>query len=265
MSAVRLSLVMPYFRRIGDFKRVFPMNRPHFARADLEIVLVIDDPFDAQETLEYVRAQHDVRFRVLLNEKPHAWRNPAPALNVGIRHARGEFVLVMSPESACVDDVPARLLRRLDAAPDCAVIGQVAFATYDGLAADGSLAACFDRSRATHDTPWYYGSFCAARRLLFEVHGYDEAVEGWGGDDDNLRHRLVRHGVILQFDDDVRIVHLADKPRVRMGNPEQRSTPRPMEEKMRIFCPPGAIANPDGWGLDFDHVVHDWEATARSR
>jgi hypothetical protein len=250
---MRLSVVVPFYKRIEDFRRVLPLNQRYLAREDVEVVLVLDEPTEEHAVLDVVRTAAGIRFRVLVNDREHAWRTPCCAINVGVRHAAGDHVLVVSPESAFVGDVPAEVLAVQDAEPGCAVLGRVAFATFDELARRGSVETAFTESEL--DPPIYFGSVCAPRSVFRVLRGYDERISEWGGDDDNIRIRMAMIGTPIFRDEDLRILHLGSQPR-GARNPHHA---RPAEPQLKAALrPASAFVNPNGWGREFDRVAFDW-------
>lgn len=250
-----LSVVMPFYRRLGELTRVLAMNEPYLARSDVEVVLVMDDPEDEESVLALVRASSRVKWRVLVNDEAHDWRPPCRALNVGLRGARGDTVLVVSPESAFVGDVPSEILQVMAAEPGCAVCGEVAFASFGALEAHaGDVDAAFAAIRVA-EAPIYYGSVAAPRSLFRLVHGYDESLQQWGGDDDNLRARFAIAGAEIFRDEDLKVLHLSAEERGARNPRVKRHTPL---ELARVTRPNTAIANPAGWGRTFTRVAFDW-------
>ncbi|MBA3454489.1 MAG: hypothetical protein H0T42_15475 [Deltaproteobacteria bacterium] len=255
---IALSVVMPFFHRLGDFQRVLPLNARALENPSYEIVLALDEPSEADAVVAFVRAHPSIRFRVLVNRTEHGWRPPCRALNVGIRAAVGTYVLVVSPESAFVGDVPAIALGAIGDNPRRGVLGHVAFATFAQLAeSDGAVAKAFETVSAK-SRPTSYGSICASRGALHAIHGYDESLDRWGGDDDNIRVRLFMAGVTLQLHSGMNLVHLSDQPRDGTRNPEQSPDEFPEDYGRRVFEPLNLVANPDGWGETFREVIHDW-------
>ncbi|TQF17721.1 hypothetical protein FJV41_01770 [Myxococcus llanfairpwllgwyngyllgogerychwyrndrobwllllantysiliogogogochensis] len=246
---MNLSVVMPYFKRIREFQRVLLLNAPYFARPGTEVVIVLDEPSEEGEVMRLVRDFPSIRWRIIVNDFDHPWRPPCRAINVGVRNAIGEHVLVMSPESAFVTDVPGIALAHIAANPGTAALGHVAFATFDQVeSAGGSLATAFT------EPVTIYGSICVARERLNAIHGYDESFDQWGGDDDNLRVRLMMTDTYLFPLEDMRILHLSLEPRqVRQAS----AMPSP-EYTQRIFSPSSAQANPEGWGESFKRIAFDW-------
>jgi GT2 family glycosyltransferase len=252
---VKLSIVVPFFRRLGEFRAVLACNAPTLERPDIEVVLVLDEPTEEPGVLEVVRRYSAIRWRVLVNDEDHEWRAPCIALNVGIRHALGDYVLVVSPESAFVGDVPSEVIAALRHEPGCAVMGQVVFATFLDLQNAGSVGHAF----AAHSTaaPLFYGSICAPRSVFRALRGYDESLVHWGGDDVNLRLRMDMYGVPLFTDEDLKLLHLATSSR-SARNPEQ---PRDEAQVARATRPRSPVANDDrttSWGRAFSRIAKDW-------
>jgi hypothetical protein len=231
------------------------------SRADVEVVLVMDEPTQEHAVVALIRQFPAIRWIVVVNDHDHPWRTPSRAINVGLRHAIGHYVLVVSPESAFVTDVPAVADRLLSHGPGHAAVGRVAFATYADVAEHHGIEACYRATAAAsfafgahpsfkNGAP--YGSICVERERLIAIGGYDERLEVWGGDDDNTRARLLRAGVELRIDDDVRLLHLSHGPR-----PPQRVR-RALADLLEIFEPASVVANGADWGRSFGRVVTSW-------
>jgi hypothetical protein len=102
-----LSMVMPFYQRAAVFRETFAANR-RFIPDNAEVVVVMDDPEGAEEVVAFA-GQQAGKWLVVLNELAHAWRNPAKAINVGIRLSAGSHILVVSPETEFLTDVPGVL------------------------------------------------------------------------------------------------------------------------------------------------------------
>ncbi|MGD9943801.1 MAG: glycosyltransferase family 2 protein [Burkholderiaceae bacterium] len=259
-----LSLILPFYRKLAEFRRVLPLNLPYFARAGLEIIVVMDESSEETALLQLLDEHPQVQWRVLVNDRPHDWRPPCKAINVGIRHARGRYLFVASPESAFVGDAPRLALEVAKDFPRGIAIGRVAFARFDDLqAAQGSLTACFDRHVRPQQAPLqgYYGSICGPREAFEAINGYDESFTTWGSDDDNLRVRLEMIGHTLLACPDLRLLHLSVEARVGGQNPHFAYD----AQRDRLRCSPDTpLANPGGdWGRDFSRIARDTPAIAR--
>ncbi|MCB2033110.1 MAG: hypothetical protein KDF57_07205, partial [Ottowia sp.] len=199
-----------------------------------------------------LRQYPQVQWKVLVNDQPHPWQPPCKSINVGLRHATRDRVLVCSPESLFVTDVPALAVSVIDAVPRGVMLGRVAFGTFADLEAWGPAGA-FKAHAAEPMTPMnVYGSI-AARRAEFEaVQGYDEGFREWGGDDDNIRVRLEMNGARLVACADVKLLHLSAEPRPPYSQHD------PLTD-LRKCSPSSPQANTsEGWGRSFDRVA--WQS-----
>ena len=247
-----LSVILPFYKKLSEFRRVLPLNLPYFARPWVEVVLVLDENESEAETVALLRQYPQVRWKVLVNDQPHPWQPPCKSINVGLRHATRDRVLVCSPESLFVTDVPALAVSVIDAVPRGVMLGRVAFGTFADLEAWGPAGA-FKAHAAEPMTPMnVYGSI-AARRAEFEaVQGYDEGFREWGGDDDNIRVRLEMNGARLVACADVKLLHLSAEPRPPYSQHD------PLTD-LRKCSPSSPQANTsEGWGRSFDRVA--WQS-----
>ena len=208
-----ISIVLPFFKKLPDFHKVLPLNRRYFARPWVEVVVAMDENASESGVIELVRQYPDIRWQILVNDQPHGWQPPCKAINVGVRHASHEVVLICSPESMFVTDVPAQALGTVRAEPRGVALGRVAFGTYAQLRELGASAAFDAQAPNARDPFKLYGSIALARQELESIQGYDESLRGWGGDDDNLRARLAMNGARLLGCPRMQLLHLSDEPR----------------------------------------------------
>ena len=245
-----LSIILPFFKKLNEFRKVLPLNLPYFANPHIEVIIVMDDNADESELLVLLARHPTLRCRVIVNDQAHPWRAPCKAINVGLRHARGRYVLVCSPESAFIGDVPGQCLQVMQKSPDGIVLGRVGFATFDDVEDGRTLEQHFYQTTSPallHRS--FYGSVCAPKAALEAVRGYDESFADWGGDDDNLRVRLEMAGFALVWCPSVRLLHLSFE--VRNG-----SEPYSPETDRARCSPDSALANVGAdWGQDFSRCV----------
>jgi len=247
-----ISIILPFYKKLRDFERVLPLNRRYFNRPWIEVVIPLDECESEPGLVALLQQYPDIRWKVVVNDEPHGWQPPCKSINVGLRHASHDAVLVCSPESLFVTDVPARALNTLAAVPRGVAVGQVGFGTYAQLHALGAEAA-FGATAVKKPTPFqFYGSIACARREFEAIGGYDEAFIGWGGDDDNVRVRLVMNGARLLACPEMKLLHLSDAPR----------TPSPhydAQADLRKCSPASALANADAeWGRAFGRLA--WQS-----
>jgi hypothetical protein len=246
-----LSILLPYFRKLQEFKRVLTLNHQYFARAGIELVLLLDENSEEADLLDLLRGYPTIRWKVIVNDVPHPWRPPCKAINVGLRHASGRYVLVVSPESAFVGDVPAYALQVMNEHPNGIAIGRVGFARFDDLQSGLGLKRQF--SASVPSEPYlhtFYGSICGPRSAFESVGGYDETFINGGGDDDNIRVRLEMAGYTLLACKDMRLLHLSFEPR----DGGEHYDP---DDDLRKCTPLSSRANSGmDWGRDFARIAY---------
>lgn len=249
-----LSIVLPWFRKLDDFRQVLPRNLRYFSRPGIEVVLVLDENSEETDLLALLDRYPQVRWQVIVNDVPHRWRPPCRAINVGLRHSAGRYVLVASPESVFVGDVPAYALQVVSNYPNGIAIGRVGWARFDDLVGGRSpqdqFAACVPAEPLLLT---FYGSICGPRTAFEAVRGYDESFTTGGGDDDNVRVRLEMNGCTLLACPELRLLHLSAGPR----DGSEHFDP----ENDFLKCTPSSpLGNPDvDWGREFARVARCYD------
>ena len=81
-----LTIVIPFYKKTKEFMRIFSINRKYLERNSIEVLIVLDTPDEREELLSHIMQFPFVNWRIIMNDKPHGWRNPAKPLNVGVRH-----------------------------------------------------------------------------------------------------------------------------------------------------------------------------------
>jgi hypothetical protein len=250
-DATELSIILPFFKKLTEFGKVLPHNVPYFANPVVEVIVVLDDWSDELELLALLGKYPRVRWRVIVNDKAHPWRPPCKAINVGLRHAASQsHVLVCSPESAFIGDVPAQLQVIMQKSPSAIALGRVGFATFNDVDSAPTLEHCYYQktpSALLHRS--FYGSVCGPKAAFEAVGGYDESFTDWGGDDDNLRVRLEMAGFALLWCPSVRLLHLSLEAR-------QGAEQYNLQADIVKCSPQHAVANAGAdWGRDFSRQV----------
>ncbi|MBQ2838389.1 MAG: glycosyl transferase family A [Muribaculaceae bacterium] len=245
-----VSVVIPFYKKMAEFRRVFPLNRKYFERNGIEVVIVLDTPLESEELLSYIQQYPFVNWRIVMNDKPHEWRNPAKPLNVGIRHATKKYVMVCSPESEMVTDVIYILRKSFDDYSNYPhyAIGRVCFADEEEI-----TVKTFNNYRSIP-----FGSIMFEREHAEQIHGYDETLSKWGGDDNNIRSRFDMIGVKELYFNEAMMAHRDinnNEGKKRRGEPFEKT---PNNALRHFFFPTNAIANGENWGQDFDEIIYDW-------
>jgi len=240
-----VSVVMPFYKKLTAFKRVFPKNRKYFERNGIEVIIVLDCPDEKDLLVQYIQEYPFVNWKIIYNDQAHEWRNPTKPINVGIRFATKKYIMVCSPESEFYTDALLQLRTGLENYSNHFAIGNVCFADNDAVIDDNNI----------NYYPFLnYGSIMVEKNYLFNINGYDETLNRWGGDDDNIRARLELSGIEELFIPEVKLIHRDNHVE---GN-TRRMAPLDILESLRY--PKTTIVN-ESWGQDFDTILYDWQRT----
>jgi len=259
MPQPKLSIIYPYYKKIREFSRLLPINAPRLANPKCEVVLVLDEPSQEHQVLALIRQYSRIRWRVIVNDKPHSWRTPCKACNVGIQYSLGEYVMPADPESVFMTEVVNIALEAVQREDRIFVLGCIAFSTFRQARqyTSANLAHAFERGQSKSSVPLFYGSICTRKEHLIAITGYDESCVKWGADDDNLRLRLMMSGIQMAPEPNLKLLHLSFE--ARLNGHASRYVPRyTKEEKRRLQNPRSPIANRKEWGRDFDRIAFDW-------
>jgi len=243
-----LSIILPFYKKFAEFEEVLPRNIKYFQRNGIELIIVLDTPEEENEVRSILHRYPFLNSKVIINREHHEWRNPAKALNVGIRFASNKYVLVASPETEFITDLIYQLRYMLQYNSHAYAIGQVAFMDL------GSTIQ--DNIQPNELLP--YGSIMVEKRFLLEINGYQEEFQSWGGDDDNLRARLDLFGLKKLFVSQAIGVHRefnSDGHRSRY----KRNAAMPIEVFSTIYFPKEIKVNDVNWGRDFEEVAYSWK------
>ena len=245
-----LSIVMPFYKRLDEFKRVFPSKAKYYERNGIEVVIVADEPTEEQGILDYIRRYPFINWKVVVNDEAHPWRNPAKAFNVGIRQATKSYILVMDPELEFYTDVIYELREKLDSYPEHYAVGQVLF-----------MDICEEINEETlhkHGRGLIpYGSIMAKKEYFERVGGYSEHYTEWGGEDDHLRKRLELAGIHRLFFPDSVLIHREDMGKRTVSRNEQRAR-IPRDVLSEMLLPMKIVVNGEDWGRDFSRITYNW-------
>lgn len=239
-----VSVILPFYKKIDEFKKVLPLNAAFFQRNGIEVVISMDDDSQEDELISLIRQYPFINWKVIINRQKHEWRNPCKAINVGIKNSSKKYILVCSPESEFFTDAIFLMRRMLEYYENHFAIGTVTFA-YGYEVSEENLSFHIP-----------YGSIMAKKEDLIAIKGYDEALNKWGGDDDNIRARLEFNGVKKLLMPEVKLIHREDDPVGEVKRFNKRKL-IPTEIEMNIFFPLKACVN-DIWGEDYSEVIFDW-------
>lgn len=238
-----VSVVMPFYKKLDEFKIVLPKNQPFFQRNGIEVIIVMDEDSEEKSLIKYIRQYPFINWKVIVNHDKHEWRNPSKAINVGIRNASKDFILVCSPESEFITDAIYIMRKKLEYYPAHFAIGTVSFTAIE----------CY--TELSNSTFIEYGSIMAKKEAFYAVTGYDESLIKWGGDDDNIRIRLEMQGIKKILLPEVKLLHKEKSKDLKSRNNKNI----PINTFKRIKCPLVIKANSKDWGKEFNDIAYSWE------
>ena len=247
---MNISFVLPCYRRAKWLAMALRANACYFL-PDAEVILVLDEPSEEREILRIAKNTPGAQFRVIVNDWDHPWRPPSIAINVGVRAATAPHVAVLSPETVIQLPRPT-YLRELLAKDWRASYGGVLWHLLDADSSDDS-DAIQNKALATRNmrspSSIGYGFVMFQKQLFEKMHGLDESRTEYGGDDNELRQRMVLTGTRFVVDPHIHIFH-----------PFHDGTPRKVKAEQET---PVSVILPqqrETWGRAFSRVAYDWNS-----
>lgn len=248
MKVPTLSVILPWYKKLGYFSKTIDQNRL-YEDPRVEVVVPMDEPSEAESLVDIANERPHIKFRILVNDKDHDWRPPCKSINVGIRHSRGHYVAILSPETIIDPPSNAYIFRMLDVIKSsCFITGSLHHIRPTELDMHLDRYAFGDFvahrvSRVAEVPAIGFGFLMVDRSRLVAIGCYDESRMFYGGDDDDIRIRLERSGCPQLNDSNIRLVHLFHDTVTRALAVE----------------PFGRVLHmPDGWGMDFGKIVYDY-------
>lgn len=196
------SLIIPFYRKELEFDYAIRKNMEQY-RSVKEVIVIFDEPYDMTK-FDYL-LNYNINFVFLMNKEKHPWRNPSVVINEGIKRATGVYCIVLSPETILIENALNNLLKYTTDFTFCC--GSVWFMNYDYYELE---------QIDSYATQLFYGSICCKKENFMRVGGYNTlyAKSGWGGEDDDIRNRLINHGIIKLEIKNANVVHLEKERRV---------------------------------------------------
>jgi hypothetical protein len=207
------SIIIPYYRKDVDFDYALTFNAEKF-KGTKEVIIIFDEPCNINDYDNLMNM--GINFVFHMNAEKHPWRNPAVVINKGIRESTGKYCIILSPETIIFDDSIKQLLKHTsDTTFACGKIIFMSYNNYEfsGLNAKKILSEhIFSNGGNKYSGPLYYGSICSTRENFFKANLYNEELykKGWGGDDDDIRDRLIKKGIQKIHVDRAQFMHLED-------------------------------------------------------
>lgn len=216
---MKLSVLMPIYNR-ADLLTIGLASLAAQGMTDWELVLIDDQ---STQDLSEVYSTFPINVQhIRLDPRGHpdyrGYHTPALALNVGIRHARGDVICITQPE---IIHSSESLQRGYDQAlQDEFVFGKVMLTTgaftkwvkknWSTMPFDG----CWNMGLELAGTPfqdhelyWYIGF--VKKKHAEAINGVNESyLQGVYGEDDEVKERLRSHGVLPALNKGIRGIHI---------------------------------------------------------
>lgn len=240
-----LTFILPFYKKLALFSLALPHNAAVFG-ADAEVILCLDEPSEEKAIVDLISRWKPIRFVVIVNDQEHEWRPPCKAINAGLRHARGEQVGILSPET--IIKLPcADYLARCEPCRERWEFrsGRLWHNDHNpfGNAALARTVATFDRTKIGDAIG--FGFMLAPLWALEAVRGYDELRLHYGFDDDCIRQRLMNLGLWCAVDPHIKLLHLDHAGPIR-GAPRDARALGPV------------LHHQPDWGRDFSRIAYHW-------
>jgi hypothetical protein len=238
---MNLSIILPFYHKLEEFKYTLPYNKQFFVDG-MELIIPVDEPDSEDNLRKFLDGQNiKIPYIIRSNKVIHEWRNPSKAINVGIRLSSREKVIVMSPETICVNNLYEILYNECN--EDNFSIGNLHFVKITDIPtfSTSELELLFDtrESLRIDESAGYYGSICVHKKNLERIQGYNENFYKWGFDDDDVRKRLMRINLNKTIVRHAKALHIE----IKSTRPETQY-PLVLNSKIPFTSQPQ-------WGMDF--------------
>lgn len=229
LSDFDLSIIIPLYGWLDEFKRVFSSKAKYYERNGIEVVVISDEASGLEEILDYIRTYPFINWKVVINTQDHSQQNPAKAFNAGVRQATKQYVLIMDPDLEIYTDLIYELREKLDSYPEHYAAGQI---------------LCMDKLIP-------YGSIMAKKEYFEKIGRYSEHFTEWRGSSNNLRRRLELAGI--------RQLLFPESILIQKQNISQRTVIQ-NELLSEMLLPVEINVNKSDLGTYYnDTVVYDWK------
>lgn len=241
-----LSIVITNYNTTALTVRCIEQLRQNAPRPPAEIIVVDDS------STEDVRGALPAGVTLIVNEKNQGY---VRSVNIGVRRATQDLVLVLDSDAAPIDDVGTAIVDAFAAQPR---LGALGFSLVDrnggptgatqpeptalGLALGQAAEARLIGRLAPHHSNWFTIHSCAIafrRQVFVEIGGFDESFDFLDADTD-FSMRLWRAGWQLSMADGVRVLHEGS------GSPQTtaRRVVRHHTNRWRLLEKHGLISHP---------------------
>lgn len=208
-----ISIIIPFYKKYEELKYSLIYNELQFSSVN-EVILIIDEFYDNDKLNQFLYLlNYDINFNIYINSENHDWRNPAVVINFGIKMASSTYCLIMSPESILLDNAIKNLYEETSDNTFC--VGQILFMTSKVMQNYNNfqLNKLFSNTPTRNNLyigPVYFGSICCSKKNLLNINLYDDNFneKGWGGEDNDIRTRLIENNIVMIENKNVKLIHI---------------------------------------------------------
>ena len=201
-----VSVIIPFYNKLEEFRTSIKYNYDQFQKVN-EVIVIIDEKIDNPHIFSFL-FNYNINFKFVMNEENHPWRNPAVVINKGIEIAISDKIIVISPETILLKNFLFNLSSNCD--KKSFSVGLVIFTTLNHFFendlltniknaknANNAYLNLEKRSTYGYIGPVFYGSICCTKQNFKKVDNYtvNFSLNGWGGEDDNIRFKLEKHNI----------------------------------------------------------------------
>lgn len=220
---MKISIILSSFKRpkLLDMG-LWSLAKQH-TNHDVEIIVINDGIHDETEKVcerYFISLNIKYIFTGKRNLKGQIkFRSPSFALNIGIKHATGDIIILTSPEifhlNNAIDLIVEPLIKnkKILSTPrhisfdNTGETKNYLSKTLTALLPDNimsTLESNTHRCKYASKLPFFLGLY---KKEILDIGGYDEDFTGWACDDDDLVERLVANGLTYNYVD-AKIIHL---------------------------------------------------------
>lgn len=246
-----LSVVILFYNHLDEVKSLTPFMVKYYERNGIEVIIVADKSAEQMDILDYIRVYPFISWKVIVSNEGHLWQNPSKALNIGIRKATKQYILIIDSRQEFYTDVIYELREKLEHYPEHYAISQVL-----SLDPQEKINESILEKHRCELVP--YGSIMAKKEYFELIGGYSECQVEWKIRHENLCIRFDLAGIRrLFFPDAVSISQNGFLPGIKNHSEQLVQTSQNiLSEKL---LPTTINENGTKWGYGFNTVVYDWK------
>lgn len=201
---MKYSLIMPYYDRISQLDYTLKSFQ-RYERDDFEVIIVEDKKANLKmhRDLVSIIGIHAMKIKGELKviSSSVGEYNPATAFNEGVAVAKGEFIILTSPEIYHETDILTGLDYEFTKSSEVYVI-----CACMAINAKGFYQQWYQHSEY-RDARYHFCSALSAVNYL-KIGGFDQDfTSGYGYDDDDFRDRVINVGIPFIIRDDLLTIH----------------------------------------------------------